>query len=193
MRRSGLIFVCLLLVLLTLAGCAQQTPPEETTPAGTGETTLALTSSAFTDGANIPEVYTCKGENKSPELSWAGLPAGTASLALIMDDPDATVGTFTHWVVFNLPKDSAGLPEGIIKDTVLAGGTLQGNSGARRIGYVGPCPPKGGPHHYTFTLYALDITLSLEAGATKDQVLQAAEGHILGQAQLVGLYQNSQQ
>jgi hypothetical protein len=193
MRKIELIFVCLLLVSLAIVGCAQQTPPEEATPSGTGDKLFTLTSTAFADGANIPEVYTCKGGNKSPALSWAGLPAGTASLALIMDDPDATVGTFNHWIVFNLPKDSAGLPEGITKDTVLAGGALQGNSGARRIGYVGPCPPKGGPHHYTFTLYALDITLSLEAGATKAQVLQAVEGHILGQAQLVGLYQNSQQ
>ncbi len=191
MRRSGLIFVCLLLASLTIAGCAQQTPPEETTPTEAGDTTLTLNSTAFADGANIPEVYTCKGENKSPELSWAGLPTGTASLALIMDDPDATVGTFTHWVVFNLPKDSTGLPEGVTKDTVLDGGALQGNNGARRIGYAGPCPPRGDPHHYTFTLYALDITLSLEAGATKVQVLQAAEGHILEQTQLVGLYQNT--
>ena len=175
-------------VLLACAiGCARTPPTEEVTPTETNGMPLIITSDAFADGSNIPVKYTCQGENLSPALSWAQAPAGTASLALIMYDPDAT---FTHWVVFNLPKDSSGLPEGVTKDTVLEGGTLQGNTGARRIGYVGPCPPKGAPHHYIFTLYALDISLSLDAGATKDQVLQAMEGHIVGQTQLVGLYQN---
>jgi len=189
-KLGGLAFVFLLLISLTVPGCAQPTPIEEAAPPATGGTSLTLTSTAFANGENIPVEYTCKGTNKSPALNWSGSPAGTASFVLIMDDPDATVGTFNHWLVFNLPADSAGLPEGITKDTLLASGALQGKNSAQRTSYVGPCPPKGGPHHYTFTLYALDITLPLEAGATKGQVLQAMEGHVLGQAQLVGLYQN---
>jgi Raf kinase inhibitor-like YbhB/YbcL family protein len=191
MKMSGFIFAGLLMVSLTITGCAQQTPPEVTAPVVTDEAPLTITSTAFADGANIPVKHTCQGENLSPALNWSGSPAGTASFVLIMDDPDATVGTFNHWIVFNLPKDSNGLPEGVTKDTVLEGGALQGTNGARRMAFVGPCPPKGDAHHYTFTLYALDAPLSLEAGATKDKVLQAMEGHILGQAQLVGLYQNS--
>jgi len=204
MKLGGLAFVFLLLISLTVPGCAQPTPIEEVAPPETGNSpapqgtaspeagniSFTLTSTAFADGENIPVKYTCKGENRSPELSWTGIPDGTVSLALTLDDPDATVGTFTHWVVFNLPKDSTGLPEGVTKDTVLVGGALQGNNGARRLGYIGPCPPIGDPHHYTFTLYALDTTLALQAGATKDQVLQAMQGHVLGQARLIGLYQN---
>jgi Raf kinase inhibitor-like YbhB/YbcL family protein len=189
MKNIGILFVGLLLILSAVIGCAQQMPPEEAAPPAGEEIPLAITSTAFADGANIPVKYTCSGGNLSPPLAWGKGPMGTASFALIMDDPDATVGVFNHWVVFNLPSNSQGLVEGITKDTELAGGGLQGKNAAQRVSYVGPCPPIGPPHHYTFTLYALDITLDLSAGATKKQVLEAMEGHILGEAQLVGLYQ----
>jgi Raf kinase inhibitor-like YbhB/YbcL family protein len=189
MKNIGILFVGLLLILPAVIGCDQPVPPEEAAPPAGKEITLAITSPAFADGAEIPVKYTCNGQNISPALNWSGIPAGTASFALIMDDPDASVGVFNHWVVFNLPSDSQGLAEGITKDTELAGGGLQGKNAAQRVSYVGPCPPIGHPHHYTFTLYALDITLDLSAGATKKQVLEAMEGHILGQAQIVGLYQ----
>jgi Raf kinase inhibitor-like YbhB/YbcL family protein len=189
MKNIGILFVGLLLVLPAVIGCAQPVPPEEAAPPADEEIILTITSPAFIDGAEIPVKYTCNGQNISPALNWSGIPAGTASFALIMDDPDASVGVFNHWVVFNLPSDYQGLAEGITKDTELAGGGLQGKNAAQRVSYVGPCPPIGHPHHYTFTLYALDITLDLSAGATKKQVLEAIEGHILGQAQLVGLYQ----
>jgi Raf kinase inhibitor-like YbhB/YbcL family protein len=150
---------------------------------------FSITSPAFADGAEIPVKYSCDGENVSPPLDWSEVPTGTASFALILDDPDAPVGVFTHWVIFNLPPDTRGLPEALPKDGTLASGALQGKNGGGNIRYIGPCPPRGTPHHYRFTLYALDKSLDLATGASKDQVLQAMQGHILAQSQLVGLYQ----
>lgn len=191
MRKVGLLFTGMLfLVCLAALNCTQPTTPEGTVPPDSGKASLTITSTAFADGANIPIKYTCNGQNISPELDWAQVPAGTASFALIMDDTDAV---YTHWVIFNLPPDAQGLPEAVPKDEKLANGALQGKSGSGGIGYptgyFGPCPPKGSPHHYRFTLYALDKPLDLGVGATKDQVLQAMQGHILGQAQLVAIYQ----
>src|SRR4030042_5674401 len=110
MRTIGLVLVSLLLVtLFTIAGCAQQTPPEETTPAEGAQVSLIMTSTAFADGANIPMKYSCDGESVSPPLAWVQGPPGTASFALIMEDPDAPLKNFTHWVIFNLPPDTQGL------------------------------------------------------------------------------------
>jgi Raf kinase inhibitor-like YbhB/YbcL family protein len=148
-----------------------------------------LTSPAFAGGGEIPVKYSCDGQSISPPLDWGDGPLGTASFALILEDPDAPVKNFTHWVIFNLPPNTPGLPESLPRDGTLPSGALQGKNGAGTIGYIGPCPPKGSPHHYRFTLYALDKSLDLAAGATKDQALQAMEGHILGQSQLVGIYQ----
>jgi Raf kinase inhibitor-like YbhB/YbcL family protein len=150
---------------------------------------LSISSPAFVEGQNIPVKYTCASQNVSPPLRWKDVPAETASFALIMDDPDTAVGTFTHWVMFNVPADVGDLPEGVPADTEAYGGATQGKNGGGRLGYFGPCPPPGAPHHYRFFLYALDIRLNLAAGASKEQVLKAMEGHILGQGQLVGLYQ----
>ncbi len=204
MRIVGLVFMSLLLITsLVVAGCAQQAPtepeslpeeaavPEPEMPADGGESDFVITSSAFAEGAEIPINYTCDGQNFSPPLDWNQVPAGTVSFALIMDDPDA--GGYTHWVIFNLPPDTRGLPEAVPKDEELASGALQGKIGSGGIGYpigyFGPCPPKGSPHHYCFILYALDTSLGLDAGASKGQVLQAMEGHILAQSQLIGIYQ----
>lgn len=189
MRKVGLFFTSLLMMSAAVAGCTKQTPPEETAPPNSGKVAFAITSPAFADGANIPVKYTCNGQNISPALDWGQGPAGTASFALILEDPDAPVKNFTHWVIFNLPPDTSGLPEAVTADTVLAGGAMQGKNGVGRIGYMGSCPPKGPAHRYRFTLYALDKSLDLSAGATKDQVLQAMEGHIVAQSQLIGLYQ----
>jgi Raf kinase inhibitor-like YbhB/YbcL family protein len=190
LRKSGLLFTGLLLILAVIAGCTEKATSEETVPADIEKVPLVITSPAFADGANIPVEYSCNGQNISPALNWAQVPAGTASFALIMDDPDAA---YTHWVIFNLPPGAQGLPVAVPKDDKLASGALQGKIGSGGIGYptgyFGPCPPKGSPHHYRFTLYALDTSLDLTAGASKEQVLQAMEGHIIGQAQLVGLYQ----
>jgi Raf kinase inhibitor-like YbhB/YbcL family protein len=142
---------------------------------------MALTSPAFNNGDPIPERFTCDGEDISPELDWFGLPDDTVSLALIMDDPDAPGGTWVHWVLYNLPMDLTGLREGM--DDVGQDGANSWNS----TGYGGPCPPSG-THRYFFKLYALDVTLDLEPGADKAALLDAIEGHVVGQAELMGTY-----
>ena len=148
---------------------------------------IQLTSTAFSDGAMIPKRFTCDGEDVSPPLSWSGLPAGTGSLALICDDPDAPVGTWDHWVLFNIPAPATGLPEDVPAKASLDDGSVHGNNSWGRPGYGGPCPP-GGTHRYFFKLYALDIELNLKPGATKSQLVKAMEGHILDQGQLMGKY-----
>ena len=148
---------------------------------GDGPMTMALTSPAFNNEEAIPEKYSCDGEDISPELDWFGTPEGTVSLALIMDDPDAPGGSWVHWVLYNLPMDLSGLREGMV------GVGLDGTNSWNRTGYGGPCPPTG-THRYFFKLYALDKNLKLESGADKGTVLEAMEGHILGQAELMGTY-----
>ena len=148
---------------------------------------MELISSAFNEGGMIPGMYTCDGADVSPPLKWGALPAGTKSLALICDDPDAPVGTWVHWVYYDIPADTEGLPEKVAPDEHPAEGGTQGINDFRKIGYGGPCPP-GGTHRYYFKLYALDTPLNLSLGATKKQVLKAMENHIIGQAQLMGKY-----
>lgn len=148
---------------------------------------ITFSSSAFGYGQPIPAVYTCKGRDISPPLQWSDLPAGTKSLALIMDDPDAPMGTWVHWVIYNIPPTRNGLEEAIPAQERLADGSLQGKNSWRRIGYGGPCPPSG-THRYYFRLYALDSTLSLAPGASKEQVLAAMQGHILAQAEWMGTF-----
>ena len=148
---------------------------------------MELTSKAFDEGGMIPAKYTCDAENVSPPLSWSSLPDGTKSLALICDDPDAPVGTWVHWVVFNLPPDSDGLPEHVPPQKKLSDGALQGLNDFRKIGYGGPCPP-GGTHRYFFKLYALDMVLDLQAGSTKAALERAMQGQVLAEARLMGTY-----
>ncbi|MEJ5240861.1 MAG: YbhB/YbcL family Raf kinase inhibitor-like protein [Anaerolineales bacterium] len=148
---------------------------------------FSFSSPAFGHGQPIPPVYTCKGRDISPPLMWSDLPQGTKSLALIMDDPDAPMGTWVHWVIYNIPPTRTGLEEAIPADERLADGSLQGKNSWRRIGYGGPCPPSG-THRYFFRLYALDSMLSLAPGATKEQLLQAMQGHILAQAEWMGTF-----
>jgi len=148
---------------------------------------IKITSSAFEDGDLIPAKYTCDGADVSPPLQWDAVPEGTKSIALICDDPDAPMGTWVHWVLFNLPSDAKELAQNIPAEETLPNGAKQGVSDFGRIGYGGPCPPSG-THRYFFKIYALDTQVGLEAGADKRQLLNAMEGHILGQGQLVGKY-----
>ena len=150
--------------------------------------TIKITSTAFTEGSMIPKRYTCDAEDVSPDLAWTGVPEGTKSLALICDDPDAPMGTWVHWVLFNLPPDTSELHSEIPSKKTLRNNARHGKNDFGKFGYGGPCPP-GGTHRYFFKLYALDATLNLSQNATKDMVLQAMEGHILDQAELVGKYQ----
>ena len=149
--------------------------------------TLEITSSAFSEGEMIPTGYTCDGPDVSPDLAWTGVPETTQSLALICDDPDAPMGTWVHWVLFNIPPGARGLPGEISPDAALENGARHGTNDFGRLGYGGPCPP-GGTHRYFFKLYALDTDLDLASGITKAQLVEAMEGHILAEAQLMGTY-----
>ncbi len=150
---------------------------------------LKIESKGFSAGGDIPARFTCDGENLSPALSWSAPPKATQSLALVADDPDAPVGTFVHWVLYDLPATTRELPEGVPASADLAGGGRQGSNDFRRVGYGGPCPPPGKPHRYFFRLYALDRKLGLPAGARRQEVDQAMKGHILEQGEVMGRYQ----
>ncbi len=154
--------------------------------------TLTLTSSSFKPQGSIPKRYTCDGENVSPPLTWAGVPAGTKSLALIVDDPDAPdpahpKRTWVHWVLYNLPAADGGLVEGVAA-AALPAGTLQGKNDWQSTGYGGPCPPIG-RHRYFHKLYALDVVLPDLRQPAKAALEAAMKGHILAQVELVGTYQ----
>ncbi len=148
---------------------------------------ITLKSPAFEEEEMIPGKYTCDGMDVSPPLSWTSVPDGTQSLALICDDPDAPMGTWVHWVLFNIPATTGELPENVPSEKVLTNGAKHGINDFRTFGYGGPCPP-GGIHRYYFKLYALDTELNLEAGAAKKDLLNAMEGHILAESQLMGRY-----
>ncbi len=148
---------------------------------------IKVTSSAFEEGGMIPRKYTCDGADVSPPLGWTGVPEEAKTLALISDDPDAPMGTWVHWVLFNLPARIQEIHEAIPAEKELTNGARQGRNDFRKIGYGGPCPP-GGTHRYYFKLYALDTVLNLPAGATKAELLKAMEGHILEEGQLMGRY-----
>lgn len=150
---------------------------------------MKLTSSAFAEGQRIPARFTCDGSDISPPLRWTGAPAGTKSLALICDDPDAPAGTWVHWLIYNLPADTSELPEQMPADAALPDGARQGLSDFMRPGYSGPCPPAGKPHRYFFRLSALDAVLAPLLRPTKDDLLKAMKGHVLSEASLMGLYQ----
>lgn len=148
---------------------------------------LEIKSTAFEEGGSIPKKYTCDGPDVSPPLSWTQPPEGTKSLVLICDDPDAPMGTWVHWVLYNLSPNRLELPEGVPGKKEVLDGAKQGTNDFRKIGYGGPCPP-GGIHRYYFKLYAVDFEPDLNAGATKKEVLSAIDGHILAEGQLMGRY-----
>ena len=150
---------------------------------------IQITSTAFAEGQPIPDKYTCAGPNVSPPLTWSGAPAGTKSFALITDDPDAPMGTWVHWVIYNLPPATTSLAENAPQSPELPNGAKQGVNDFGQIGYGGPCPPPGKPHRYFFKIYALDATLDLKSGATTKEVLKAMDGHILAEGQLMGTFQ----
>ena len=149
---------------------------------------LELKSSDFVAGGTIPKQFTCDGADLSPALEWSAPPAGTQSFALIADDPDVPVGTWVHWVAFNLPASLRSLPQGVPKQEQLADGSLQGRNDFEKIGYGGPCPPGGKAHRYFFKLYALDSKLNLKPGATKKDVERAMQNHVLALGEYIGRY-----
>ena len=183
------VFYFLILLSILISSCTSsptKTPETPTTETQATEVkanmALEITSNAFANGQSIPVKYSCKGNNISPDLAWKEPPTGTQSFALIVDDPDAPMGTWVHWVVYNLPANTRSLQENTNSNGMSAGKNSSGN-----MRYDGPCPPSG-THRYYFKLYALDTNLNLSPGATKEQVLNAMQGHVLAQGELMGTF-----
>ena len=144
---------------------------------------LTLTSTAFASGQRIPDAFTCEGENRSPALAWSGAPPATKSFVLLCEDPDAPMGTWVHWVIYNIGPSARGLVE-----NGTAEGAVLGRNSWGKSAYGGPCPPPGKPHRYFFRLYALDAPLALKVGAVRSEVHAAMKGHILATGELMGTY-----
>lgn len=147
---------------------------------------MTITSSIFQDSEYMNERYTCDGQDRNPPLRFGEIPSEAKSLVLIVDDPDALGGNFTHWLLWNIPPMTDGIKEGEIP-----AGSIQGKNGEGRIGYMGPCPPTGRAHHYHFKLYALDTTLDLPEGAHQYELESRIQKHILESAEIIGLYARS--
>jgi Raf kinase inhibitor-like YbhB/YbcL family protein len=179
MRSMVSIYTLLLIAAILVSGC---TSAENTEVGNMG---MQLSSPAFTDKGNIPARFTCQGEDINPRLDIEGVPEGAKSLVLIMDDPDAPMGTWDHWVVFNIAPETKTIAENGVPP-----GAVQGRNGWGNSEWGGPCPPSG-THRYVFKLYALDTTLSLGSGSQKGDVEGAMQGHLLAQATLTGLYGKS--
>jgi Raf kinase inhibitor-like YbhB/YbcL family protein len=177
--------VCLLWIVIAAGSVysAAESRPKK----GNVMNSMTVTSPAFSHNQPIPARFTCDGDDISPPLAWKGVPGAAKSLALICDDPDAPVGTWVHWVVYNLPPAADSLPEHIAKTDTLSSGAKQGITDFKRIGYGGPCPPSG-THRYFFKLYALDTMIALPAGRSKKEIERAMQGHILAFGELVGTY-----
>ncbi|MEE8363998.1 MAG: YbhB/YbcL family Raf kinase inhibitor-like protein [Dehalococcoidia bacterium] len=192
MRTRSRLWATLALGLLAIAAaaCARDEPatPRPVTTTGPESAALALTvtSSAFEEGAAIPVRFTCDGEDVSPDLSWSRPPEGTVSIALVVDDPDAPRGVFTHWVAYGLPAIAGGMPEGVAPRPKGAG--FYGKNDFGKTGYRGPCPPKGSPHTYRFTVYALDASPGLESDASQADLFEAIDGHVIARGRLTGEY-----
>ena len=185
--RSLVILLALALVAV-LGACSLESGQDARVGPNVGEEAIMqLTSTVFAQGQSIPRKYTCDGQDISPPLTWRAAPANTQSFALVMDDPDAPVGVWDHWLIFNIPAAANGLAENVLPEPRLPDGSVQGTNSWGRVGYGGPCPPRG-QHRYFFRLYALDTTLNLGPETRKKQLLEAMQGHILAQAELMGVY-----
>jgi Raf kinase inhibitor-like YbhB/YbcL family protein len=152
------------------------------------EGAMQLNSKLISPGGEFPKRETCDGPNTSPQLAWSGAPPGTKSFALILDDPDAPGGTFTHWMVWNISAGTHELPENLPKTAELADGARQGRNDFGKVGYGGPCPPPGKPHRYFFRLFALDNAPAVKAGTGRGELERALQGHILARGELMGRY-----
>lgn len=184
-RLKSVLLVC---CWIALAGCSSSQARREAPSKAVKAMNFAIGSASFSDGGTIPKQFTCDGENVSPQLSWSGPPAGTKTFALIVQDPDAPAGTWTHWLLFDIPASTTQLSENVAKTEELPDGARQGKNDFGKIGYGGPCPPPGKPHRYFFKLYALGSKINLKAGASKQELQQAMEGYVLAQTEIVGTY-----
>ncbi|MCX7832712.1 MAG: YbhB/YbcL family Raf kinase inhibitor-like protein [Ignavibacteria bacterium] len=185
--KFSIVFILILLICSCQKENPEQTIKNNFKSEERSNIQMKLTSLSFKDGELMSEKYTCDGENISPHLSWTGIPENTKSLALISDDPDAPVGDWVHWVIYNIPPAITELKEGFPRDKEFENGIKQGKNDFGKIGYDGPCPP-GGTHRYYFKLYALDIVLEKDFGLTKKELLKLMEGHILAETSIMGKY-----
>ena len=151
---------------------------------------LDIESDVIKHKGYIPDRYTCEAQNFSPSLKWKDVPANTKTFVLICDDPDADFKPWVHWVMFNIPFDVGAIKENVSAEELSELGIIQGTNDFGKIGYGGPCPPKGKPHRYFFKLYALDEPLNLKEGATKKEVLDSISGHILAETKFISSYQS---
>ena len=149
---------------------------------------MQISTTSFPAEGTIPKKYTCDAEDVSPALTWSGAPAAAKAFALIADDPDAPVGTWTHWLIWNVPANVHHFTEGVAKTPQLPDGSRQGQNDFKKVGYNGPCPPPGKPHRYYFKLFALDAPLEVKAGATRKELESAMKGHVVAEAQFMGRY-----
>jgi Raf kinase inhibitor-like YbhB/YbcL family protein len=197
------LFIAPVIIFVIVCGCTTTAPSPRVSPApvptaaataSTTQTQLPVSTGPFTlavdsliPGSVLPDICTCNGESESPLVSWLNVPAGTQSLVLILDDPDAPAGTFTHWTVYNIPPATREIPKSQPNAGVLSNGARQGVNSAGSIGYFPPCPPPGKPHRYVFTVYAVDMGIA-PATADRAAISLAMTGHTLGRAQFVTTY-----
>jgi len=187
---QSLAFVAIAALALALTVAGRSSSPIHSSLARNGGNPVAFTisSPSFSNGGDIAKKFTCDGADMSPQLTWSDPPAGTKSLTLLADDPDAPVGNWNHWVLWNLPAESRELAENVAKSGQLPDGSRQGPNDFRKTGYNGPCPPPGKPHRYYFKIFALDAKLDLKGSAGKRELEAAMKGHILAQAEWMGRY-----
>jgi Raf kinase inhibitor-like YbhB/YbcL family protein len=177
----------LVLLFASLAGCTGEPVP----PDGAGAGTITVSSEALDEGEGILQVYTCDGNDISPPIGWTGVPGEARSLVLVMDDPDAPMGTFTHWIMYRIPPETTFLPAGQPAGADLPGGMVQGENDFGVLGYRGPCPPAGEEHRYRFTVYALDTLPDPGEGVDDAALYRMIEGHVLASGTLAGTYRRS--
>jgi Raf kinase inhibitor-like YbhB/YbcL family protein len=177
----------LMMLPVVFCACENKGKPSDSAREEAVKMKIKVTSPAFEEGGMIPPKYTSDGENVSPPLNWEGVPEGTKSIALVSDDPDAPIGTWVHWVMWNVPADATHLSENVPPDENLPDGSRQGITDFRSHGYGGPSPPSG-THRYYFKIYALDTKLDISSNSKKADLLKAMEGHIITEGQLMGKY-----
>lgn len=188
--------VCVsLFLILSILSCSKEGKQDEKNvvpeqKGGAKMVTIQITSPAFKDGELMPPKYTCDGEDISPPLEWSGVPENAKSIVIICDDPDAPMGTWVHWVIYDIPPSLRSLQEGVPTERTLQNGAKQGKNDFGNIGYGGPCPPSG-THRYFFKIYALDVQLNLPPGMTKKEIEKAMAGHVLASGQIIGKYKRT--
>jgi len=184
-----LLLLALLLLAPFLAGCRSTNPPAAQSAVASAATSASITlSSDNLANGTVPSEFTCDGADRSPALKWTAPPADTKSFVLTITDPDAPGGTFTHWILYDLPANTSALPAGVATQDQLSDGSHQGRNDFGKIGYSGPCPPRGSTHRYFFDLFALNSTLALPARATRAQIEDAMNTHVLARGKLMARY-----